>query len=39
MLELYIKLVKEGIRTIESIPVSFREKVKAAVEEKEETTE
>lgn len=39
MLELYIKLVKEGIRTIESIPASFREKVKTAVEEKEETTE
>lgn len=39
MLELYIKLVKEGIRTIESIPASFREKVKAAVETTEETVE
>ena len=32
MLELYVTLVKAGIRTINSIPVAFREKVKAAIE-------
>lgn len=32
MLELYIKLVQAGKRTIESVPVKFREDVKAAIE-------
>ena len=32
MLELYVTLVKAGIRTIDSVPASFREKVKAAIE-------
>ncbi len=31
MLELYIKLVLAGKRTVESVPVKFREDVKAAV--------
>ena len=29
MLELYVTLVKAGIRTIDSVPAAFREKVKA----------
>ncbi len=32
MLELYIKLVMAGKRTVESVPEKFREDVKAAVE-------
>ena len=32
MLELYVTLVKAGIRTLDSVPVAFREKVKAAIE-------
>lgn len=32
MLQLYIKLVSLGIRTIESIPEDYRERVRAAVE-------
>ena len=32
MLELYVTLVKAGIRTIDSVPAAFREKVKAAIE-------
>lgn len=32
MLELYIKLVLAGKRTVESIPERFREAVRAAVE-------
>ena len=33
MLELYVTLVKAGIRTIDSVPAALREKVKAAIEE------
>ena len=37
MLELYVTLVKAGIRTIESVQSAFRENVKAAiVDEKQE---
>ena len=32
MLELYVTLVKAGIRTLDSVPAAFREKVKAAIE-------
>lgn len=32
MLKLYIKLVKVGDRTIDSIPPEYREKVRAALE-------
>ena len=32
MLELYVTLVKAEIRTIDSVPAAFREKVKAAIE-------
>lgn len=32
MLELYIKLVLVGKRTVESVPAKFREDVKAAIE-------
>ena len=31
MLELYILLVQEGKRTLESVPVQFREQVKQAL--------
>ncbi len=36
MLDLYIKLVKAGKRTIESIPNKFREDVRNAIEASEE---
>lgn len=39
MLELYIKLVKLGKRTIDSIPKEFREDVRAAVESAGDTAE
>lgn len=32
MLELYIKLVQSGSRTIESVPEKYREQVREAVE-------
>lgn len=32
MLELYITLVKAGRRTIESIPLKYREQVREAIE-------
>lgn len=35
MLELYIKLVSSGKRTLESVPEKFREQVKAALESEE----
>lgn len=39
MLELYIKLVKAGKRTIDSIPERFREEVRVAVEAAEDVAE
>lgn len=39
MLELYIRLVKAGKRTINSIPDDFREAVRVAVESADGTTE
>ncbi len=39
MLELYIKLVKVGKRTIDSIPEKFRDEVRAAVEAAEDAAE
>lgn len=39
MLELYIKLVKAGKRTIDSIPERFREEVRAALEAAEDAAE
>lgn len=39
MLELYIKLVLAGKRTIDSVPEKFREDVRAAVEAAEDTAE
>ncbi len=39
MLELYIKLVKAGKRTIDSIPEKFRDEVRAAVETGEDVAE
>ncbi|MGP1349813.1 MAG: CD1375 family protein [Stomatobaculum sp.] len=35
MLELYIKLVKAGRRTLESVPEKFCDKAKAAIEAEE----
>ena len=32
MLELYVTLCLAGIRSIDSVPAAFREKVKAAIE-------
>ena len=32
MLELYVTLVKAGIRTIDSVPAAFRERMKQAIE-------
>lgn len=37
MLELYIKLVESGKRTVESIPAQFREAVKEALKKAKET--
>ena len=39
MLELYIKLIKAGKRTIDSIPEKFRDEVRAALEASEDTAE
>lgn len=39
MLELYIKLVKAGKRTIDSIPEKFRDDVRAAIEAAEDAAE
>ena len=33
MLELYIKLVQEGIRTIDKVPKKYREQVQDALQE------
>ncbi len=37
MLELYIKLVESGKRTVESIPAQFQEAVKEALKKTERT--
>lgn len=39
MLELYIKLVKAGKRTIDSIPEKLRDDVRAAIEAAEDAAE
>ena len=39
MLELYIKLVKAGKRTIDSIPEKFRDDVRAAIEAAEDAAD
>ena len=39
MLELYIKLVKAGKRTIDSTPEKFRDDVRAAIEAAEDAAE
>lgn len=33
MLELYIKLVKNGIKTLEQVPLKYRDRVSLALEE------
>ena len=33
MVKIYVSLIKKGLKTIEDVPVSIREKVQAALEE------
>lgn len=33
MIEIYVKLIKAGLRTIEQVPLSIREEVRAIVEQ------
>lgn len=39
MLELYIKLVQEGMRTIDKVPQKYREQVQDALQEDDVTNE
>jgi hypothetical protein len=32
MVEMYVKLVREGRRTIEQVPITYREEVKSIIE-------